>query len=370
VKSFTDNREAAEEFADEQNEAETGEDAEPMTTKEILVSMLTDSVGTSFLDSGGTPKFDENGKYVGSSGGYGRHVERNRGRDFDKELSSAVRFSVRDGKLEIEMEHNVYHWLARRIDIHTKLDAIFHGAFLKVVDADDDKHWFELMEEFPAWVAENVATDDYRVLGDGEDEDLTCEVGGLYNEGKPLVVNSYNGEDLLSQVIQYVYFTWDNQEYVVLQIHGGADVRGGYSTPHVFECGRDLDETAIFDNAKGSVYCTGKDHHPAALRLKAFQETQPALPGVKIETIDFDDCRANWYTNDGCNFYDDGCCGRNHTNLEDMDCVDLEAEIDEAEGKEPEEGSVKPGDWRPGVVYVLDHKAYCPKCGALLAASD
>ena len=339
-----------------------------MTTKEVLVSMLTDGVGTSFLDSGGTPKFDENGKYIGSEHGYGRHVERNQGCDFEKELSSTVRFSVRGGELEIEMEHNLYHWLERRVEIDTKLDGIFHDQFLKAVDPDEDKYWLQLMEEFPEWLAKNVTLNYHgsweELTEDSDEDEEHSPVAGIYNEGEPITVNSYNGEDMLSQVIQYVYFTWNREAYVVLQIHGGADVRGGYSTPHVFKIDSD-DETAIFDHAKGNIYCTGKDYHPAALRLKELQESQLALPGIAAETINFDDCDANWYTNDSCNFYEDGCCGSSHTNLEDRDCVDLESEIDEAEGKEIEEG-----DWRPGIVCVLDHKAYCPKCGALLAASD
>ena len=410
-----------------------------MTTKEILVKMLTASVGTSIFDSGGTPKFDENGKYVGSDHGYGRHVERNRGRDFEKELDSAVEFEVRDNKLEINLIHNVYHWLERRLELDTKLDVIFHGQFLKETDPNDDKHWLESMREFPEWLAANVSIDNCDVVKRQTRperprqpkkplptktrsarrvanakymakmavyhaemsvynkaiakyyayKELIGRVGGIYGDGEPVVVNSYNEENMLSQDIQYVYFTWNEnsryghrrsgEAYVVLQIHGGADIRGGYSKPHVFKIDHD-DETAIFDQAKGTVYCTGKDHHPAALRLKEVQEArrlQLTLPGisVKYKEVDFEDCQASWDTDDSCNFRPNWSyleCPQivGMPNLEDIDCVDLEAEIDEFEGEELEDGSVKPGDWRPGVVCVLDDKAYCPQCGAKLAAGS
>lgn len=47
--------------------------------------------------------------------------------------------------------------------------------------------------------------------------------------------NSFNGENPLSQVIQYVSFQKDGKNFVILQIHGGADIRGGYTAPHIFE---------------------------------------------------------------------------------------------------------------------------------------
>jgi hypothetical protein len=341
------------------------------TTKQIIASMLTENTGRALCDSGGYPKYDKSGHYVGSTYGYGRAFERNQDVDFEKLPSTTTRFSVRVGRLEIEMEHNVYHWLAQRCEIDTKLDAIFHGEFLKENDPENSKNWLELMDAFPDWVAQWV-TWDYDVTSADQEEscdDVYFEVGGVYGEGKPFCVNTYNNEDMLSQVIRYVYFTWDKEEYVVLQIHGGADVRGGYSTPHVFKCG-EYNETAILDNAKGHVFCTGKDHHPAALKINEFQESQLALPGVNASRIDFDNCNATWYTDDSCNFYSDGCCGSSHTNLEDMEAIDLAIEEEDAGDEVDDSDGPKPGDWRPGVVCVLDHVAYCPKCGARLMGTD
>ncbi|MEM0148471.1 MAG: hypothetical protein QXN16_00620 [Candidatus Micrarchaeaceae archaeon] len=59
--------------------------------------------------------------------------------------------------------------------------------------------------------------------------------GGFYT------VNSYNDENDFSQTIQYVAFEKDNRTFVILQIHGGADVRGGYTKPYIFEV-KDLEE--------------------------------------------------------------------------------------------------------------------------------
>jgi hypothetical protein len=326
-----------------------------MNTEEIIAGMLTEEVATHFLDSGGTPQRDDNGKYIGSIDGYGRAFEINQGRDFASEDSSVVTFSNCNGKVGVSIEHNLYHWLVSRLEIAENLDAIFHGAFRQSADAD--KSWQELMIEFPSWVAENVGYEEIAVL-DNPEKNMLCALNDA-----PLVVNSYNCGSVLSQTIVYVYFCWNNEVYIILQIHGGCDVRGGYTIPRVFKNIHD-DETAIFDHANGNVYCTGKDYHPTALKIKKFQEAQIDLPGMYIPKIDFD-CRVNWYTDDGCSFYEDGGSGDGYTNLENMNCVDLKAEIEEHEG---EIGQVTPGDWRPGVICILDGKGYCPQCGALLGA--
>lgn len=412
-------------------------------TQRVLVEMLTEDCGTHFLDSGSA---------------YGRHWQLNQGRTFINEPTTILKFGVYGGKLDVSMIHNVFHWLDDRFEYEETLDEIFHGQFLKDADCpkkvplrlgtpdphycSTEKSWEELAGEFPEWLAKHVTTEgkvrmteapkrprrpvvcslrgktrtarkaarerfanamakygkayaEYERLMEGREDDRFCEVSGIYGEGDPIGINTYNHEELLSQILQYVYFEWDNEAYIILQIHGGCDVRGGYTKPRIF---RDCGETSIFEVARGMIGCTGKDHHPAALQLKEFQERQLALPGIHIETIDFDNCRANWYTDDGCNWYEDGTCGRGYTNLEDREAVDLDAEIAEAEEAEADDnvqqnaarqpsgadvipmpgichpkdaGAIapyvrKPGDWRPGVVCVQDGKAYCPDCGALL----
>ncbi|MEM0142516.1 MAG: hypothetical protein QXL94_00980 [Candidatus Parvarchaeum sp.] len=57
----------------------------------------------------------------------------------------------------------------------------------------------------------------------------------LNDEGEIHTINTYDDDALLSQVIQYVTFEKDDKNFVILQIHGGADVRGGYTAPYIFE---------------------------------------------------------------------------------------------------------------------------------------
>jgi hypothetical protein len=80
---------------------------------------------------------------------------------------------------------------------------------------------------------------------------------GFYTIG---TVNTYNYENILSQVLQYTVFEGsycdeEDSTYVILQTHNGCDVRGGYSTPHVFKV-LDFDYFCI---AQTDIYadCTG-----------------------------------------------------------------------------------------------------------------
>mgnify|MGYP005992118749 FL=1 len=50
------------------------------------------------------------------------------------------------------------------------------------------------------------------------------------------IYNSYNWDSDLSQHIQYQFLSIDNNSYVLIQIHNGADVRGGYTSAKLFKC--------------------------------------------------------------------------------------------------------------------------------------
>ena len=73
-------------------------------TEDTLASMLRENTGRHFLDSGGA---------------YGRHWERNQGRDFKSEPETTCKFQVRTyrGKMNLELDitHRTFHWLNARL---------------------------------------------------------------------------------------------------------------------------------------------------------------------------------------------------------------------------------------------------------------
>ena len=264
------------------------------TTEEKLAAMLQENTGRSILDSGDH---------------YGRNWEANQGRDFAAEPEGKVEFHKRGEGVDIIPTISVYHFLRDRVEYNAELDRRFHEYM-------DREGFYPDLQGAESFVADL----------DG--------ARGLYGNGSPMPVNTYNGEDTLSQVIQYVYWEDNDGPHVLLQIHGGCDVRGGYTDPVAF----DVEETAIFDNARASIYC--------------------------------DDCGKYWDTDDSCNWYPDGCCGQGYTNLEDYPATDQRP--DYPERPDPAQRSL-PIDLpeRPepcaGVVWIDDDRnGHCPYCGGLL----
>lgn len=267
-------------------------------TREILAGMLTENVGRSLLDSGGIPKYDANGNYVGSEQGYGRAFERNQGRNF--EAGPECHLSWRWG---LEFSNDVYHWLAERVVYAPEWQEKFDAFAAR--EGNEREPWLGLMEAFFA---------DLRDSGH--------EVGGIYGEGEPVTVNTYNHQSTLTQTLQYVYAEVDGEEVILLQIHGGADVRGGYTAPKAFT-GHGNHELGILDDARGSICC--EDH---------------------------DGCGGNWSTDDAYHFYEDGSTGG--TNLEEYDVVRHGGEHgDITEVTAP----------LKGIIYVdTDGNGICPLC--------
>jgi hypothetical protein len=223
-------------------------------TAEILNTMLKENTGRALCDSGDA---------------YGRNWQRNQGRDFEKEEPSSVSFSDYKGEVEISVTHNLYHWLLDRLTYDEALDKLFYR--WAQLSGNDDKNWLELMEEF--------AEKRYRR---SNNKGYTCE--------SPYTDNSYNcGSELISQTIQYTLWSDETGYYVLLQVHGGCDVRGGYSAPHVFYC---KDEYDMSDYQRGAIQC--------------------------------DECDDYWSTDDGYNWYYQGCCGGDYRELNDHPSITVE----------------------------------------------
>ena len=154
----------------------------------LIHCMLIENTGAHIMDSGGA---------------YGRHWQSNRQvLDFRKQEFLEVEV-YKDGQICFSL--NVFHFLTHQLAI-----------------TEDSQR---LQRRFEAFAQEHE--DDY---GLSLAEMFVEEELGL--QGRSW--NSYNWDNILSQTLQGVSFEFKGQEFVLLQIHGGCDVRGGYTVPRVF----------------------------------------------------------------------------------------------------------------------------------------
>lgn len=182
-----------------------------VTTKQIIVEMLTENTGRALCDSGDY---------------YGRNWSRNQGRDFGSGLAATCSWSVyrKDGeaagRLEPDTGVSLYHWMVHNLsfdaEMQTRLDLFSAGR--------EEDGCLELADMFSQH-----------------------EHDPFDHEREPECVNTYNNTDdcHLSQVLQFsLLFTEDKYEpsHIVLSVHGGCDVRGGYTEAKCFTLRRELHE--------------------------------------------------------------------------------------------------------------------------------
>jgi len=163
-------------------------------TQSILHDMLTENTGIAMMDSGGD---------------YGRAWQRNRGiADFRNLNPIILEEPWNKGDLP-GISKSLFHFLEDTLEYSADMTAKFKRFCNKKENKDES--YYYCMEPFAESLHE-----------------------GSYPE-KPISDNSYNHETTLSGTIQYTIFSHDEIDYILLQIHGGADVRGGYTDPKVFE---------------------------------------------------------------------------------------------------------------------------------------
>lgn len=173
------------------------------TTREVILEQLQENTGRHICDSGDY---------------YGRHFSRNQGKDWEWFTREPVRLEAHvythGDKPELELMGTVSlaAWMEANLEYAPEMQAQYE-AWVEENDPDNDQYDLERMEKF-AWLLNEPA---------------------YWHGGGPEVHNSYNGECDLSQTIQFVEFTSEGESYVLLQVHGGCDVRGGYSSPKAYQ---------------------------------------------------------------------------------------------------------------------------------------
>ena len=164
---------------------------------DVIAAMLTENTGSSILDSGGA---------------YGRNWQRNQGK-------TAAHFREQPAAtLEI------YSWErdgATHYDVSPTVN-IFH-LLHHALDLDDLCREFNALE-VGNWNGEYYGTDQ------GQCDWLTDRGFQAVGDG----FNTYNWASNHSQILQGQELERDGEKYILLQIHGGCDARGGYTDAKLF----------------------------------------------------------------------------------------------------------------------------------------
>lgn len=194
-----------------------GDDEIP-ETDEMVAMLMTENTGRHMLDSGSA---------------YGRNWEENQGKtveDFWDEDECEV--GIHAGSEGVTVTLNLFHYLAKMLEYNEQAHKLTKQMYL-FKQQNDDLYGLNLMEEF------------------------TNGMSG----------NSYNQENILSQVIQTCMFGLEGptgyiderepedgevvldgayyrphgggeiyeMDFIAVQVHGGCDVRGGYTEPVIFK---------------------------------------------------------------------------------------------------------------------------------------
>ena len=176
-------------------------------TENKIYKMLIENTGRHMLDSGGDS---------------GRHWQQNKSLSVEDFQAAPASYLDQWGSLEISL----FHHLAGAVTYDAPLDAAY-----REFTRGSDKTYMEDIAAFLEYI------------------------GATYDESQSY--NSYNYDSALSQCIQWQEFALGDRQLVLLQIHGGADIRGGYTAPAVFS----LNDEYSLISEYATVYCTGEDPH-------------------------------------------------------------------------------------------------------------
>ena len=162
-------------------------------TEQVIFDMLTENTGKHMLDSGGDS---------------GRMWQRNQQKtleDFKNEPYCKIDSKYGDSSISL------FHYMNQYLDFDEELTKHFEEFATQL----PDEPWLSVIEE---WLD---------ALG------IECE-GEFYSDAR-WNFNTYNF-DLwwVNQTLQGSFFGMNGKEFLIVQVHGGADVRGGYTKPKVF----------------------------------------------------------------------------------------------------------------------------------------
>jgi hypothetical protein len=193
-----------------------------MNIENVIASMMTENTGTHMLDSGGA---------------YGRNWQRNKGLTADilKEMPSAT------------LEVSIREYSGRpHADLCPTVN-IFHKLTSGILELDERCETFNAMP-VPDWGDQ---------LSGVSDRGAKWLIKNDFSWDDQSGFNTYNWAANLSQTLAGSFISQiDDGNYVLLQIHGGADVRGGYTDAKLFKLNDWCEEHDVYiDDCDFSVEC-------------------------------------------------------------------------------------------------------------------
>lgn len=180
------------------------------------------------------------GSYLTDSGSiYGSHWERNQGVTFEACPQTSDSFHAWQhqgeglpGRLEINSRVSLYHWMVNNLELDQALQA-------KLEDYGRQPG----NECLGGLALADCFADDLHESGD------SAAAPGCY------LTYNYPDRVHLGQDVQFYTLFMDDSQYepshLVLSVHGGCDIRGGFSEPKVFKLRGD------YDDALGSMHISG-----------------------------------------------------------------------------------------------------------------
>lgn len=178
----------------------------PTKQQKLIYKMLTENTGIHFLDSG----FSN-----------GRMWQRNQKK------------TIQDF---INEEEETYFFDGRNLE---RTVSVFH--YLSGLELDDICDKFNRRNNNPKdWEGELPSINNSEIYG------VSKRAANWLTENYPVdveyTVNTYNHDSDLSQILQYskieIWLDGQNETYFLIQIHGGADARGGYTDAKLFKQNR------------------------------------------------------------------------------------------------------------------------------------
>jgi hypothetical protein len=166
-----------------------------MNAQELIYNMLTENTGSHMLDSGGA---------------YGRNWERNQVKtieDFENEPEEVYTYSKSWNELSRTV--SVYHYLSQ-----LETDEICDQFNAMPCEDWNAEHVYGVSTKQWEWLTESLPS---------------LEVTATFN--------TYNWDSDLSQILQGSWvqgYRPRTRRYLLLQIHGGCDARGGYTNAKLF----------------------------------------------------------------------------------------------------------------------------------------